>query len=60
MGIKILPPDVNVSDYACSIDEGRIRLGLGTIKNVGKAAEKILEARKQKGSFRACSTCAAR
>jgi DNA polymerase-3 subunit alpha len=51
MGIKILPPDINISDYACSIDEGRIRLGLGTIKNVGKAAEKILEARKQKGKF---------
>ncbi|HUI92988.1 MAG TPA: DNA polymerase III subunit alpha [Chitinivibrionales bacterium] len=51
MGIKILPPDVNTSDYRCSIDGGRIRLGLGTIKNVGKAAEKILEARAKKGKF---------
>jgi len=51
MGIKILPPDVNLSEYECSIDNGAIRLGLGTIKNVGKAAEIIIEARKSKGKF---------
>jgi DNA polymerase-3 subunit alpha len=51
MGVKILPPDVNKSRFECSIDEGKIRLGLGTIKNVGKAAESVLEARKKKGKF---------
>ncbi len=51
MGVRILPPDVNASDVTCSIDDGKIRLGLGTIKNVGKAAESILEARKKKGKF---------
>jgi DNA polymerase-3 subunit alpha len=51
MGIKILPPDVNKSRFECSIDEGKIRLGLGAIKNVGKAAESVLEARAKKGSF---------
>ena len=39
MGVRILPPDVNASEEDCSIDNGAIRLGLGTIKNVGKAAE---------------------
>jgi len=51
LGIKILPPDVNKSAFTCSIDEGKIRLGLGAIKNVGKAAESIIAARKEKGKF---------
>ncbi len=51
MGVSILPPDVNKSQFECSIDEGKIRLGLGAIKNVGKAAESILEARKEKKKF---------
>jgi DNA polymerase-3 subunit alpha len=51
MGIRILPPDVNASEFECSIDAGAIRLGLGTIKNVGKAGEAILEARAKKGRF---------
>ncbi|KMQ51570.1 DNA polymerase III alpha subunit [Chitinispirillum alkaliphilum] len=51
MGIKVLPPDVNRSEYMCSIDNGNIRLGMGAIKNVGKAAEAIICSRKDKGSF---------
>ncbi len=51
MGIKILPPDVNKSRFECSIDKGTIRLGIGAIKNVGKAAESILDAREKKGGF---------
>ncbi len=51
MGVRILPPDLNKSEFECSIDEKKIRLGLGTIKNVGKAAESILEARKKKVKF---------
>ena len=47
MGVRILPPDVNASDFECSMDDGKIRLGLGTIKNVGKAADSILEAREE-------------
>jgi len=52
MGIRILPPDVNSSEYECSIDNKAIRLGLGAIKNVGKAAYSILEERAKKGSFK--------
>jgi DNA polymerase III subunit alpha len=51
MGIKILPPDVNKSRFECSINEGKIRLGLGAIKNVGKAADSILDARGKKSGF---------
>jgi DNA polymerase-3 subunit alpha len=51
MGIPVLPPDVNVSDWDFSIEdlpEGKatIRFGLGAIKNVGQGAvELILHAR---------------
>ena len=51
MGIRVLPPDVNTSDNECSIDEGNIRLGMGAIKNVGKAADSIIEARSKRGKF---------
>ncbi len=51
IGLKVLPPDVNKSEDRCSIDSGNIRLGLSAIKNVGKATESILEARKRKGAF---------
>jgi len=51
MGIRIMPPDVNTSDIECSIDEGNIRLGMGAIKNVGKAGESIIETRAKKGTF---------
>ena len=47
MKIKVLPPDINESDFGFAIDNGSIRFGLGAIKNVGKAAiEAILFARK--------------
>ncbi len=52
MGIKLLPPDINSSDMECSVDGKNIRLGLGAIKNVGKAGEAIIEARKNHGPFR--------
>ncbi len=51
MGIRILPPDVNASEPECSIDGDAIRLGLGAIKNVGKAADALLAARAEKKRF---------
>ncbi len=52
MKIKILPPDVNISDLDFTIDKDAIRFGLGAIKNVGeKAIESIVKARK-KGKFK--------
>ena len=60
LGLKILPPDVNQSSFECALDHGSIRLGLGTIKNVGKAAESILAARTDgpfKSLFDLCTRC---
>jgi len=51
LGIRVLPPDVNRSDEEFTIDDGSIRIGLGAIKNVGKAAELIIKARDDKEKF---------
>jgi DNA polymerase-3 subunit alpha len=51
MGIRLLPPDVNKSDYDFGIDGGNILIGLAAVKNVGKAAESILKAREEGGAF---------
>ncbi|MCX7785259.1 MAG: DNA polymerase III subunit alpha [candidate division WOR-3 bacterium] len=36
MKIDVLPPDVNFSDYKFSIEDNKIRYGLGGIKNLGE------------------------
>ncbi len=56
MGIKVLPPDVNTSEFTFTPvttgDAQGIRFGLGAIKNVGQAAvESIEAARAAGGSF---------
>jgi DNA polymerase-3 subunit alpha len=38
MGLEILPPDVNASEWRFSLEDGRIRVGLGAVRNVGQAA----------------------
>jgi len=53
MGLEVLPPDVNESLADFVVVEGRIRFGLGAVKNVGRGAiEAIVAGRKQKGRFR--------
>ncbi len=57
IGIKVLPPDINLSDETFSIEENKeslenkaIRFSIAAIKNVGTAAlENILETRKELG-----------
>jgi DNA polymerase-3 subunit alpha len=50
LGIEVLPPDVNESNYKFTVlDEKRIRFGLGAIRNVGRGAiDSILAARNEK------------
>ncbi|MGQ9795755.1 DNA polymerase III subunit alpha [Desulfosoma sp.] len=51
-GIAVLPPDVNVSELDFAVVEGKIRFGLGAVKNVGEGAiETILAARAKDGPF---------
>lgn len=59
MGIKILPPDINLSGRDFEIEENKaslqglaIRYGLTGIKGIGEAAiEHIMQVRRQVGSF---------
>ena len=50
--IEILPPDVNASSKDFTVVGGKIRFGMGAVKNVGEGAiEGILVARREKGPF---------
>ena len=53
MGIEVLPPDINESDWWFTpSDEGGIRFGMGGVKGVGEGAvEEILESRRRVGGF---------
>ena len=52
MGIRVEPPDVNVSAVRFSVAGDTIRFGLAAIKNVGEAAmASILRTRAEAGAF---------
>ena len=52
MNIKVLPPDIDSSDFNFTPDGDSIRFGLGAIKNVGaNAVESIAQSRLDKGRF---------
>lgn len=40
MGIEVLPPDINHADVEPTVKDGKIYLGLNTIKNIGKSHAK--------------------
>ncbi|MFC9472705.1 DNA polymerase III subunit alpha [Nocardia sp. NPDC056952] len=52
LGIKVLPPDVNVSGLRFAAVGSDIRFGLGAVRNVGSnVVESIVGTRREKGSF---------
>jgi DNA polymerase-3 subunit alpha len=53
MGVPVLGPDVNESNYKFTVNKkGEIRFGMGAIKGVGEAAiEAIIFERKEKGPY---------
>ncbi len=53
MGLTILPPAINRSEYRFTVDDqGRIIYGLGAVKGVGEAAvEAMVEERRHGGPF---------
>ncbi len=53
MGIEVLPPDVNRCSRKFTVHEGRIRFGLGAVKNLGThAVDAVVAARDEGGDFR--------
>ncbi|MBV9267489.1 MAG: DNA polymerase III subunit alpha [Acidobacteriaceae bacterium] len=53
IGIRVLPPDINQSDFNFTPAADAIRFGLGAVKNVGQGAvEAIVAARHEGGPFK--------
>ena len=53
MGIKILPPDINVGEGRFSVDGGNIRYGLAAIKSIGRPViDAIVAEREERGPFK--------
>ena len=53
LGIEILKPDINKSFSKFTVDDGNIRFGLGSIKNVGIApVEAIIAEREKNGVYK--------
>jgi len=52
MGIAVLPPDINESDFDFKVSETAVRFGLSAVKNVGEtAARSLIEVREARGKF---------
>ncbi|MEO8215526.1 MAG: DNA polymerase III subunit alpha [Acidobacteriota bacterium] len=53
IGIALLPPDINESNFSFTVVGSNIRFGLGAVKGVGSGAiESILAARARLGQFK--------
>jgi len=53
MGINVLPPDINKSDFPFTVEGDDIRFGLAAVKNVGEGAiREILGIREKFGAFK--------
>ena len=60
-GIAMLHLDVNLSEVECVVEDGGVRLGLGYIKDVGKAEmQELVAERKRHGPFRSLGELAGR
>ena len=52
MGIQVLPPDINESDFNFTVSQDSVRFGLSAVKNVGEAAARALvQVRGANGKF---------
>jgi len=53
MGIQVLPPDINKSEFRFTVEGRDIRFGLAAVKGIGQAAvEELVAARKRAGGFK--------
>jgi DNA polymerase-3 subunit alpha len=53
LGLELLPPDVNRSQWRFTLEDGRVRVGLGAVRNVGRGAvDALVRAREAGGAFR--------
>ena len=53
LNIDILKPDINISELKFTVDNGNIRFGLGSVKNVGTAPiDAIIAERNENGKYK--------
>lgn len=52
LGLDILPPDINMSNYEFKKEDSEIRYGLGALKNLGKPIVETILKEKQRGIFK--------
>ncbi len=53
MGAKILPPDVNESQWECTVSDGAIRIGLSWLKSIPRSfIQQIIREREAGGKYR--------
>ena len=51
-GVEVRPPDVNLSEARCSLEESTVRLGLSYVRSVGTDdAEALVAEREERGPF---------
>lgn len=51
-GVTVLPPDINASDWDCTLQDGALRLGLRQIDGLGQAqAAALIAARQHDGAY---------
>ena len=51
-GVEVRPPDVNLSEVECVLEEGAVRMGLSYVKSVGAGdAERLVAERARAGPF---------
>jgi DNA polymerase-3 subunit alpha len=52
MGFKVYPPDINLSESIYTVEEDGIRVGLNTLRHMGKdTADAIIKERDENGKF---------
>ncbi len=52
LGVKVLPPDINLSQSDFAVTDGAIRFGLLAIKNVGRNFTEAVVRERNKGKFK--------
>ncbi len=60
-GVEVRPPDIELSEAGCSLDEGAVRIGLGYVKSVGEEdAKRLVAERDANGPYRGIGELARR
>jgi len=52
IGVEVLPPDINCSNYEFTIEDNKIRYGLGGIKHLGQKVCEAIANERQNGPYK--------